>query len=63
MKYRFNESRTAALLQIRWWDWFVEKIREAWPLLLRNDINAFIRAYGNLVTVRTGADAELGRPG
>lgn len=45
-KYRFSEEQIEALLDIRWWDWPIEKIREAWPLLLSSDIDAFIRAYG-----------------
>lgn len=59
VKYRFNESQIAALLQICWWDWSIEKIREAWPLLLSNDIDAFIRAFSNLLTMRTSADVGL----
>ncbi len=51
-KYRFSEEQIEALLDIRWWDWPFERICEAWPLLLNNDIDAFIRAYGRPPTAR-----------
>jgi virginiamycin A acetyltransferase len=50
IRYRFSEAQIAALLRIRWWDWPIEKIREAWPLLLRDNVDAFIRAYGKSET-------------
>lgn len=46
LKYRFSEEQIAALLKIRWWNWSIEKIREGWPLLLNDDVDAFIRNYG-----------------
>ena len=36
----------AALLQIRWWDWPIDRIREAWPFLLSGKIDEFIDTYG-----------------
>lgn len=45
LRYRFTEDQIAALLQIRWWDWPIEKIRDSWPLLLSADIRAFIRRH------------------
>jgi acetyltransferase-like isoleucine patch superfamily enzyme len=42
IRYRFNEEQIAALLEIRWWDWPPERIREAVPLLCDNDVDAFI---------------------
>lgn len=45
VRYRFSDEQIAALLRIRWWDWPIEKIREGWPLLLRNDVGSFIRRY------------------
>lgn len=51
-RHRFGEEQIAALLEIRWWDWPFERICEAWPLLLNNDIDAFIRAYGRPPTAR-----------
>ena len=41
-KFRFDLSRVSSLLEIRWWDWPVEKIREALPLLCNPDIDGFI---------------------
>jgi acetyltransferase-like isoleucine patch superfamily enzyme len=42
IKYRHTEEQRKALLEIRWWDWPVEEIREAAPLLSSPDIDAFI---------------------
>ena len=56
VKYRFSEGQIAALLEIRWWDWPIEKIRQAWPLLLNDDIDAFICAYGRSQAVHSSAD-------
>lgn len=62
VRYRFSEEQIAALLEIRWWDWPMEKIRGAWPLLLNNDIDAFIQAYAKPEAVPTGLrDVSTGR--
>lgn len=53
LRHRFNEDQVAALLQIRWWEWPIERIREAWPLLLSDNIDNFIRTYSGLETVRS----------
>ncbi len=42
IRYRFTEEQIAALLEIRWWDWPDEQIREAVPYLASEDIDAFI---------------------
>jgi acetyltransferase-like isoleucine patch superfamily enzyme len=42
IRYRHSEDQRAALLEIRWWDWPVEQIREAVTLLVSSDIDAFI---------------------
>jgi acetyltransferase-like isoleucine patch superfamily enzyme len=42
IKYRHTEEQRAALLEIRWWDWPADEIREATPLLASKDIDAFI---------------------
>lgn len=34
------------LQQIAWWDWPLEKIREALPLLMSPDIQGFLDRYG-----------------
>jgi acetyltransferase-like isoleucine patch superfamily enzyme len=41
---RFSDAQIAALLDIRWWDWPIEKIDEFGPLLVTPDIDAFIAA-------------------
>lgn len=46
VRFRFDEATVKALEAIAWWDWPMEKIREAWPLLLAEDVEAFIVAYG-----------------
>lgn len=46
VKFRFDEAAVKALEEIAWWDWPLEKIKEAWPLLLAADVQAFIAAYG-----------------
>jgi acetyltransferase-like isoleucine patch superfamily enzyme len=45
--YRFDEATISALQEIAWWDWPLQKIKEAWPLLLSSDIKAFIAKYGS----------------
>jgi acetyltransferase-like isoleucine patch superfamily enzyme len=42
IKYRHTEEQRAALLEIKWWDWTDEEVREAVPLLAGSDIDAFI---------------------
>ena len=58
LKYRFGQDQIAALLRIRWWDWPIEKIRDAWPLLLSGDIDAFIRKYGEAKNAAPPQDAN-----
>ncbi len=43
IRYRFDEETVSRLLGIRWWDWEIEKIERAVPLLISNDISAFLR--------------------
>jgi hypothetical protein len=42
IRYRVSEEQREALLQIRWWDWPRERVRQAVPLLADSDIDAFI---------------------
>jgi len=37
IKYRFDIETIQSLLQIKWWDWPQEKIRETLPFLLKDD--------------------------
>lgn len=45
IRFRFSESECAALCRIAWWNWELPRIREAWPLLLSNDIETFLSLY------------------
>jgi virginiamycin A acetyltransferase len=45
LRQRFSSPLRDALLRIAWWDWPEERIREAWPMLLSDDVAAFVAAY------------------
>jgi len=45
VKQRFTVSQIEALERIAWWDWPIEKIREAMPLIMSPSIDDFIRKY------------------
>ncbi len=45
IKFRFSEDIITELEKIAWWNWDLEKIKEAFPLLLQSDIKAFIEKY------------------
>lgn len=42
VKYRFSQEVIGQLLQIKWWDWPIEKVKEVVPLLCSNSIDQFI---------------------
>lgn len=42
VRYRFEEEVIAALLEIRWWDWPIQDVHNAVPLLMQADIGQFI---------------------
>jgi virginiamycin A acetyltransferase len=42
IRQRFSDAEIAKLLEIRWWDWEIEKITQAIPLIMSNDINAIV---------------------
>ncbi|WP_279362441.1 CatB-related O-acetyltransferase [Xanthomonas sacchari] len=44
VRMRFDAQSVARLLEIRWWDWPIEKIRAFESLLSDSDISAFIEA-------------------
>jgi virginiamycin A acetyltransferase len=46
IRHRFSETDIATLLEIRWWNWDIEKITQAIPLILSNDIDALRSFYG-----------------
>lgn len=43
--FRFPKEQIEALLRIRWWDWSSERIRAAVPMLMSDDIQAFIDTH------------------
>jgi virginiamycin A acetyltransferase len=43
IKYRFTEDQIKSLLDIKWWDWEDDKIKEIVPLLVSNNIDKFIQ--------------------
>ncbi len=45
IKKRFNDAEIAQLLQIKWWDWDLEKIKQYLALIRSSDVNALWRAY------------------
>ena len=50
IKYRFDPETIASLQQIAWWDWPINKIRAAWPLLLSHDVQWFIEEFGEVAS-------------
>lgn len=48
IKFRFNPTQIQSLLNIRWWDWEEDKIRQNAKLLWSNDINQFINNHKNV---------------
>jgi acetyltransferase-like isoleucine patch superfamily enzyme len=46
VRYRFNEEAIQKLLQIRWWDWPDEKVRENIHLICSDSVDMFIKKFG-----------------
>lgn len=42
IRYRFPEDVVQQLLEIEWWNWSEEKLREAQPRLAQADVNLFL---------------------
>jgi acetyltransferase-like isoleucine patch superfamily enzyme len=42
IRYRFDEVTIARLLKLRWWDWPAEKINRCLPLMISDNIEAFL---------------------
>jgi acetyltransferase-like isoleucine patch superfamily enzyme len=49
IKKRFPNKVIEELLEIRWWDWPRERIAQALPLLLSNDMDRFLEAVHGFV--------------
>jgi len=45
-RQRFSPAVVDELLRIRWWEWPIDRIREAVPLLSDPDVERFIRHFG-----------------
>ncbi len=46
IRTRFSESAIEKLLELAWWDWPIERIRQAMPLLCSGDIDALYEKFG-----------------
>ena len=42
IRYRFPENVVQQLLEIQWWNWSEERLREAQPQLAQPDVNSFL---------------------
>ena len=52
--YRFPKEIIDELIRIRWWDWPMEKIREAFPLLLSSEVEQFLKKYRAKTSINVG---------
>jgi acetyltransferase-like isoleucine patch superfamily enzyme len=46
VRYRFNEEAVEKLLQIKWWNWPDEKVKENVHLMCSDSIDEFIKTFG-----------------
>jgi acetyltransferase-like isoleucine patch superfamily enzyme len=46
VRYRFDEETIQKLLQVKWWDWPDEKVKENIHLICSDSIGVFIRKFG-----------------
>lgn len=45
VRYRFNEDQIEKLLEIKWWNWDIEKVKLEIELILSDDIDKFIEKH------------------
>ena len=45
IKFRFNDKQIQKLIEIKWWDWDIEKIQNNFNLILNNNIDDFIKNH------------------
>lgn len=45
IKKRFSDDDIAKLLQIKWWDWSVDKIKQNLSLLRNSDVDALWKKF------------------
>ncbi|MCW3017143.1 MAG: hypothetical protein JWO02_4235 [Solirubrobacterales bacterium] len=55
IRYRYDEEERNALLEIKWWDWPEEDVRQAVPLLAGEDVDVFIAHARGMSAVPAGA--------
>jgi len=60
VKRRFNDVQVASLQAIAWWDWPIDEIVQAVPLLNSPDVDAFIARYRPDAPPRTGGERAAG---
>jgi virginiamycin A acetyltransferase len=48
VKYRFNDDQINKLLEISWWNWNEEKIRDNAMIMWSNEIDEFIDTFYNI---------------
>jgi len=46
VRYRFSEGAIRKLLQIRWWDWPDEKVKENVRLICSDSVDEFVKRFG-----------------
>jgi virginiamycin A acetyltransferase len=44
IKQRFSDAEVAQLLEIRWWDWEIDKISRHVSIIMQSDIQALSNA-------------------
>lgn len=52
VRRRFDDAAQAMLLELQWWDWTDDQLREAMPLLTNGDVPALHRHWREHVTDR-----------
>jgi chloramphenicol O-acetyltransferase type B len=61
IRYRFPPEVIERLLEIAWWNWDDDAVREAVPLLSSNNIDEFLRRYGSRAQQQGAAGVCSGR--
>ena len=46
IRQRFNQEKIDKLLQLKWWDWDFQRLRENMPFLLSGNVDEFIEKNG-----------------
>jgi hypothetical protein len=62
IRYRHTPEQIEALLEIKWWDWPEEQIKEAVPYLANEDVDAFIAYARDKLGSRPSAPSASATP-